>query len=543
MGTAGVFRVVWRNRSLRRVLTAFLLFNAQEYGVWIAVTLYAYEQGGPTTAGAVLVAQLVPSALVAPFASVLGDRMRRDRALVLGYALQACTLALLAVAFWLAPPLLAYGSAILASCAVTLTRPVHNAILPGLSDSPEELTAANSLSGTAEGLGILIGPAANSVLIVIGGPELVAGVFALVMVGVSGLALRLRSMVGVAAREPSAGGVVRAAAEGARELRRDMPAAVLTVLGGSQFVVLGMFDVFFAVLAIDVLRIGEEGVGVLAAAAGLGGMIGAAGTAVLVGRTRLNPALQLGLVVTGVGLALVALPDSIGPMIGLVALAGAGRSFFDVAARTLLQRSVKDEVLARVFGLQEALLMIGLAVGAALAPVFVGTFGRRGSLVAAGVLLPLAGLSCLPSLRSLDRRSVKPDPKRTALLRSIPIFEPLPQPVLERLSWNLIALEFPAGAVFIREGDPGDRFYVIVDGEVSVASAGRELRRQGPGSYVGEIALLRDVPRTATVTAATDVRLLALEREEFLAAVTGSPRSTHVANTEAERRLAGSGES
>jgi hypothetical protein len=202
-----------------------------------------------------------------------------------------------------------------------------------------------------------------------------------------------------------------------------------------------------------------------------------------------------------------------------------------------MQRRVRDEFLARGFGLQEGLSMFCLAVGAAAVPIFISLFGARGALVAAGVFLPAIALGLFASLRGLDRRAVLPDPARLALLRSISLFQPMEQPALELLVHRLIPVDAPAGAVVIREGDPGDRFFVIDVGEAVVTVGGREIARPGPGGDVGEIALLRDVPRTATVTALTDLRLLALEREDFLSAVTGSRPSAEAAHLEVERRL------
>jgi len=221
----------------------------------------------------------------------------------------------------------------------------------------------------------------------------------------------------------------------------------------------------------------------------------------------------------------------------LLAASGAGAAYFAVAGRTLLQRTVKDEVLARVFGLQEAMLMAGLAVGAALAPLLVRVFHPRGAFVVAGALLPAVGLLSWPRLRRVDAFATVPGPQ-LALLRSIPMFSLLPPPVLERLSWQLIPVDVPAGTVIMREGDAGDRFYIIADGRVAITSQGRMLADRGRGGYVGEIALLRDVPRTATVTAISDTRLLALEREDFLAAITGSRPAAAAAHAEIDRRLA-----
>lgn len=533
------YREVLGNGSLRRAMAAFLAFNAQEYAIWIAVTLYAYERGGPTTAGVVAIVQLVPSAAAAPFGSVLGDRMRRDLALASGYGAQAGAAALLALALWLAPPLLVYGAAVLSACTVTLTRPVHYAVLPELSETPEQLTASNSLSSTVEGVGIFLGPILNSVLIAVEGPGAVCAAFAVLMLIAAASTARLKLLaVASDAGEIELGGLLRGAAEGVRELRRDPSAALLTTLGGAQFFLLGMLDIFYAMLALDVLEIGEEGAGLLAAAVGIGWLVGAAGTVILIGRRRLVAPIELAIGATGGATAAIALVGTVGPALALLAAAGAAQSFFAVAARTLLQRSVRDDLLARVFGLQEGLMMLALAAGAAAAPIFVALFGQRGAFIAAGALFGLVALGGYPSLRALDRRAVVPDAARLELVRSIALFEALPQHQLEPLVLAMVPLSVGSGDVIIREGDVGDRFYVVADGEAIVSSDGKDRVRLGRGDYFGEIALLRDVPRTATVRAAGDLELLALERAEFLAAVGGSHPGTEAADVEVERRLA-----
>lgn len=538
--TARVYREVLGNGSLRRALAAFLAFNAQEYAVWIAVTLYAYQRGGATTAGLVAMVQLVPAAVVAPLGSVLGDRMRRDRALALGYAIQAGAAGAVAVAVWTAPPLVVYGAAILSACAITLTRPVHYAVLPELSESPEQLTASNSVSSTVEGIGIFLGPVLNSLLIALEGPGTVCAAFALLMLLAAGATVRLRLLaVAEEGGEVELEGLLRGAAAGVRELRRDPAAAVITTLGGAQFFLLGMLDIFYAMLAIDVLRIGEEGAGVLAAAVGIGWLVGAAGTAVLVGRRRLLTPIELAIGATGGATAAIALVGTVGPVLALLAVAGAAQSFFAVAARTLLQRSVRADLLARVFGLQEGLMMLGLAGGAVTAPLLIGLFGQEGAFVAVGILFVLVGLVGFPSLLALDRRAVVPDAARLELVRSIPMFAAMPQHQLEPLVLALAPMTVRAGEVVIREGDVGDRFYIVAGGETVVSAEGRDVARLGPGDHFGEIALLRDVPRTASVRAATDVELLALHRTEFLAAVGGSRAGAEAADAEVERRLAG----
>jgi MFS family permease len=529
-----------RNGSLRRVLAAFFLFNAQEYAVWIAVIVYAFERGGAATAGAVLVAQLLPAALVAPFASVMGDRLRRDTALGLGYLIQAFACGSLAVALWKAPPLVVYAAAVVASCSITFTRPVHYAILPDLAETPEELTTANAATGMMEGLGILVGPAINAALIVGIGPGGVVGVMTGFMVTATLLVGRLQLYrEGEHPQAPTAGSFFRDAAGGFHELRSEPGAALLLGVGGSQFFLIGLLDVFYALLAIQILEVGSSGAGILAAAFGAGGLVGATIAISLASRRRLSPAFAGGLAASGIALATVGFAGDLAVALALIAVVGAARAFFDVAARTLLQRAVNDDVLARVFGVEEALQMVGLAVGSAAAPLFVSAFGPRGAFVAAGALLMVVVLATWSRIRRVDASAIVPGPE-LVLLRRIPIFAPLPEYMAEQLSWHLIPVNAGAGTAIIREGETGERFYLVSEGTVAVTIGGEHKRVLGPGSTFGEIALLRDVPRTATVTALTHCRLLALDRDVFLQAVTGSRKSVRAANRQIDRHLGGS---
>ncbi|HEX6845262.1 MAG TPA: cyclic nucleotide-binding domain-containing protein, partial [Actinomycetota bacterium] len=417
-------------------------------------------------------------------------------------------------------------------------RPVHYAILPELAESPSQLTAANSVSSSLEGLGILIGPLSITPLVLLGGTPLVPAVYSVVLVATAMACRSLRTdRVASVVVAGEAGGIVGDTLDAARAVLADPPAATLTILGGSQYVVIGLLDVFWAILAIELLGEGEHVAGLLASAFGLGGLLGAAATAILVGRRRLTPPIVTSLAGAGLAIAAVAWAPALAPAALLLAVAGAARSFFDVAARTLLQRSLDREVIARVFGLQEGLIMLGLAIGSALAPVLVAAFGPEGALVAMGVLIPVVAAASFVPLARLDRRAVLVDEGVRSMLRSIAIFEPLPEFELEDVARLLIPVTATTGEVLIREGEPGDRFYVVAAGEVAVRSSDREVARIGPGGYFGEIALLRDVPRTATVVAMSDVSLLALERDDFLSAVSGGRRLSHLADLEIDRRL------
>jgi len=524
---------VFRNPELRRVELAFAGFNAAEWGVWIAMLVYAYEQGGATTAGLVAFAQLVPAAIAAPFAAVLADRYPPARVLALGYLAQALALGATAVALLAhAPPLAVYALAAIAATCVTITRPTQSALVPALARAPDELTATNVVSGWIEALSVLAAPAATGVLLAVASPGWVFAVFAGVVLVGALLAARVKG-------PPAAGEAVAPledALAGFRVLGREPSTRALVGLLSGQFVAIGALDVLYVVLAISVLDLGGSGAGYLNAAFGAGGVAGLVVTVALVGRRRLTPALVLGILVWGAAFVLLgAWPTTFGAFL-LLAAAGAGRSLLDVAGRTILQRTAPIDVLSRVFGVLEGLSMGGLALGSLLTPALVSLFGARWAVVSIGALLPLAVLLTIRQLVAIDRKTPAPVVE-IALLRSLPLFSPLAAPALEGLAHGLAGFDAPAGIDVVREGDPGDRFYVVADGELAVTREGRPLRTIGRGEGFGELALLEDVPRTATVTARTDARLYALDKPTFLASVTSHPRAVSEAERLVHERL------
>jgi len=506
---------VLRSRDLRRVELAFIGFNAAEWGVWIAMLVYAYDHGGATTAGIVAVAQLVPAALFAPIAGSLADRYPPTRVLAAGYAAQAAAMGATATVLLIGGrPLAAYALAAVAATAVTVTRPAQAPLLPALARTPEELTAANVVAGWIESLSVLVAPALAGVLIGAGG----TGTVFAVMAGAAATACVL--VAGVTGPPAGCGAD---AGEALRAATEPGPRALVWLLG-IEAVALGALDILYVVLAIGVLHHGGGTAGYLNAAFGAGGVIGIGATVALVGRRRLAPALIGALLLWSAAIAGIAAAPSLGAAFGLLAIAGIARTLLDVAARTLLQRIARPDALARVFGLLESASMVGYAVGSSLAAAFVALAGGRGAFAIVAATLPVAALLVLRHLLVADAAALPV--VEIARLRALPIFAPLGAPVVEGLARELRPVEAGAGTTIVAEGDPGDRFYVVVDGELEV-STGRVLHR---GDSFGEIALLRDVPRTATVQALTAVRLDALDKETFLAAVTGHPVSRRAAD-------------
>lgn len=533
--TRSVLLSALRNSGLRRAIAAFFFFNAAEWATWIAILVWAFNRGGATDAGLIALAQLVPAAIVAPFGSVIGDRMPRNRALALGYGLQSLTMMAtgIALASAVSPWLIALMSSA-AACAITLTRPVHNAALTDLARSPEELTAANSASSLVQGVALFAGPAVSGLLLAIWNP----GSVFLVM----GVTMAIAAILVVAAPLQRTSlrihdeHLLRSAAIGFSAIRRDAPAALLVLMVGAQFIVVGLMDIFAVVLAFDILQTGQSGPSALNSALGLGEIAGAAFTVVLVGRRQMAPALVVGVLGVGVPIALVGLEPSLWIALGLFAVCGAGNAFFDVGARTLLQRTVQADLLSRIFGIQEGLMMVGLAIGSVLAPLLVHAFGAQGAFVVAGTFLPTMGLMAWTQIRKLDGRAVLPGPA-FLLLRRLPMFAPLPQRTLEQLSALVVDLDVGAGTTVIREGDLGDRFYLIESGDVVVTQRGIQLRELHAGDQFGEIALLRDIPRTATVVTTSRTHLLVLERDDFLGAVTGFAPARAAAESVVSRHL------
>jgi len=535
----GSFRTVLADRNLRRVELAFLGFNMTEFATWIAILVYAFERGGAAEMGAVSAILLVPSAVVAPLAAYAGDRFRRDRVLAVDYVVQGLALGATAATLYAdAPAGLVYAAATVASISITFTRPAQNSLLPALTATPGDLTAANVVSGVVEGMGKMLGPIIAGILLGTSGSAAVFAAFAVVTLIGALLVARLR--VDVAAVTPEAridaADVFHETLRGFETLRRASEPRLVVLLLSAGVIVVGALDVLFVATAIDLLDIGAGGAGFLSAAFGAGAIVGAASTIMLVGRRRLTPSLAGGAVLFGAPIGLVAVAPSAVSAPVLFAAAGAGRSVGDVSGRTLLQRISPNDVLSRVFGVLEGLMMLALVVGSVGAAVLIEVSGVQTALVVVGAFLPIIILVSSGRLLSIDRSAEAPDAEILRLLRAIPFFAPLPAPSMERVMADVIARDAAAGDVLIREGDPGDLFYVIVEGTVEITRGGEHVSEQGPGAYVGEVALLRDVPRTASVIAKTPLRLLALEREPFLLAVTGHPVSHEAARAVATAR-------
>lgn len=528
---AAALRRVLARPGLRRLEIAFLGFGAAEYGVWVTVLVYAYQRGGTATAATIAVVQLVPAAIVAPLAARLVDSRGGAAMIRIGYLTQATAMGLTAVTLALgAPALVAYASAVVAACAVTTTRPAQAALLPGLVGEPAELTAANVVSGWVESLSMLIGPALAGLMIGLGGPGASMALFAVLVSGSAVLVGALRDPFPRASSADAGSDGPRREPSVLRIFGAEPGLAALTAVLGLEFVAVGAVDVLVVVLALKVLALGASGAGYLAAAFGAGAVLGGILAVRLVGGRLVAPLVGAGLAWGTAFLVLGVWPTAGGAFL-LLAGAGACRTVLDVSGRAIIQRVAPVDRLGRIFGVLEGVAMTGLAVGSISVGVLVALGGDRAPLVVLGALLVVGILVAAAALAPLEQ----PTPRlelELALLRGSPLFAMLAPPVLERLAHALTRRAVARGEVVVREGDSGDRFYLVGEGDLAVSRGGREIGALGRGDGFGELALLDGGPRRATVTARLASTVYSLERGPFLAALTGSHHVGQAADPE-----------
>jgi len=532
-----VIKAIAGSRTLTRLAGAYALFILNEYAVWIAMLVYAYQQGGATTAGLVLIAQTVPASLLAPFIATVADRRSPSVLLIGGYVIQAVAMGLTAIALLSGiSPFAAYAGAVVAATAVAATRPAQAVLVPGLTRSAGQLSAMNVVIGWVESVGIAVAGGMTGVLLTIGSPGLVFGVCSGFAIIATLLVATLRSpplAVDDTADAPAR--VLADVVDGLHLLVKERHPRLLVIILALAWIVLGALDVLFVVLAINVLHQGQAWAGYLNMAFGIGSLLAGAITALLVGRRLGVPILAASLVMS-LGIGLTALSANAFVTAALLALAGMGSAVLAMGTRALLQRAVPGQLLGRIFGVVEGVTMAGLGVGSLLTTVLIHVGGPTAALAGVAAVLPVGLILCGRPLLTLDASATVPIVE-IALLRSLPHFALLPGPALEGLARSLECVRLPAGAVLMREGEAGDRFYAVADGELDVTIAGEHVSTQRRGDGVGEIALLRNVPRTATVTALTDVTLYALDSTTFLAAVTGHAGTHAAASGIADGRL------
>jgi MFS family permease len=514
--------------GLRRLLLSWLANHAGKGAFLVATFVLAYDAGGATAVGILSLAQFLPQMLLAPFSGLPAARWRPEVVLRGVYALRTVAAIVAAVVVAAGLPIeVLYVVVAIEAALSAFTRPLSMALVPALASSPAQLVGANVGSSAGEGLGTFIGPAIAGLLLVIAGP--LAAMIAVVAIYAIGVAMIANLEVQTVGRQSvSARVVTEQLTAGVRTIARHAGLRILYIGIGFQTLVRGLLNVLIVVASVELLGMGDAGVGTLQASIGLGGLIGATAATVLATGGRMRAAFACSLVGWGLPIVVVGLFVDPAVAIGAMVVVGLSNAVLDVSAFTLIQRLSPNASRVAVLGIVDTVANGAIALGGVLAPPLIGAVGIEAALVVTGLILPVVAAASWPVIRRIDEAGVA-DPHRVALLRGDPLFTPLSLAIIEHLATSLVPRAFEDRALLIREGEPGTEFFLIDEGTAEIVQAGRLVRTLGPGESCGEVALLEDIPRTASVQAVGPVRAFSLGRDAFLEAVTGHATSREVA--------------
>jgi MFS family permease len=514
---------VWGDSNLRRLTIAWGAFFSIDSISLVAISVWAFDAAGAGGVALLGVCRVLPGAFALPFGGWAADRFPRRRVAVTVFLTDAVALVGVASAM-LADASIGVLAVIvgLSSVMITPYRPAHLALIPLAARSPEQLVAANVVGGAVEGIATLAGPLLAALLLAASGPWVptlaAAGAGVVGALAVNGL--RVASDPSLAMRGHQVG-VFDAVARGFGVLWRERDQALIVGCFVTQLFVRGLLSVFLVLIALDLFDLGDSGVGWLTAAIGAGAALGAGIAAGLTGRRRLATPMAVGLVLWGAPIALIGCVPHVGLAALALAVIGLGNSVLDVAGFSLLQRMSDDISLGRVFGAFFTIGAVMAAAGTALAPLLVDAMGLRAALFFTGLVLPAAALVALPRLRRIDR-NIEPPKQILDVLLALPLFNELAPTTLEKLAGHCEMQGCDSGTVVVRQGEAGDRVFVLVDGEAEVLVDERVLAELGPGDVFGEIAVMGAGARTATVRIVRPGVLLSIVGRDFVDAINGN---------------------
>jgi predicted MFS family arabinose efflux permease len=550
------YRSALRHRDLRLLFGALVISATGSWAYNVALLAYVYDRTHSLGwVGAAGLGRFLPALLFSAYGGVVAERFERVRVMVssdmLCLAFQA---GMAIVAASQGPVELVIALAAMTSIANIVYNPAVAAMIPQVAGE-DDLAAANALNSTIENLTVITGPAVGAGLLVLGDPSTVfaidAATFGLSALVVSRMRARSRP---VDVTEEGEAGPLRQMLVGVRTIVELPAARVPVALCALVSFVYGTDTVLFIGASTEKLDTGPEGFGYLLAGLGIGGVAMAAAVDRLAASRRLAVVITAGVLVYCLPTALLTVVHSPVIAFALQVVRGAGTLVVDVLAVIALQRAVAPERVARVFGVFFAIILAAISLGTLITPAIVRALGLDGALVTMALVPSLLGLLGYPALAALDRaagaRLAELEP-RIGVLQRLGIFAAAPQGVLERLAAAVTEVTFPAGTAVVREGEPADALYVLLDGEVRVTARGEAaerdelLRTMGPGTYFGEIGLLERIARTATVRAVDECRCYRIEGDAFLDALTAAPPTasllegarTRLARTHPSRRL------
>jgi len=527
-----------RSPGLLRAQLSFGATWTAEAAFTAAIGVVAFHDSGAAGVGIVAFARLAPTALFTPVGAAFADRFPRDRVLVLSSLVRALAGAgITAVLVVGGPHLAVYGLAVISTMAFRLFRPTHSALLPSLCSTPFELSTANVVRGMLDSASTLLGALGAALLLYLASPAAVFASSAALALTSGALLLRLSYEAPPRKSPEPLRRIAREIAEGFQALTRYREAGLLIGVSLLSSLTQGFVTVFVVVLAFDELGMGAPGVGLLIGACGAGAVLGSVVASMFVTGRRLAALEGLGVILFAVPLSLCGVLPLAPVVLAMMCVNGIGMALVDIGLHTLPARLVPEQMLARIFGVKGSLTAVAGATGAFITPFVIDLLGIRGALLVLGLIAPaLTGLAWR-HLQKIDAMIEQRDAE-IAVLNHVPMLRPLPIPAIDGLALHVEEVQFGAGQVVCRQGDDADRFYLIEDGSAEVVGDDRLVRTLDPGDSFGEIALLGDTRRTATVRARTPLRLYAVDGRPFRSTIGAYPSSQREADELMLDRLA-----
>lgn len=520
------------SRDFRLLLTGMAVSEAGSWLYGVALLVYVFEQTrSPGWVAAATILRTVPYVVLGPLGGVVADRYDRRVVMIASDLSRAVLMFLLAASaassFHAA---VVIGLAFMTAAAGAAYGPSVAALTPSVV-SERALAGANASMGTIEHTALIVGPALGGLLLVLGSAAtafFVNGVTFLFSASCIAF-IRTRGSTFDSPGRQSVGGRM---AEGLSAITSSPQITIVVGFVFAASFLYGHESVLLVFVSERLLGTGSEGVGFLNAAIGAGGVLAAGATSRLARSDRSRRVLTLGIAASALPLAIVSAVGSQWIAYGLMGLIGAGSIAFEVVSMTLLQRGIPRDVLARVFGILDSLAIAGVMLGSLVAPLLVSTIGLRATLVVVGTSIPLLVIALTPGLKRLEARAASRSeelaPVVDALTRS-PIFAGAPLPALEGLAAATKRELIAPGTIVLREGEPADDVFLVLEGSLAVSAAGEgrsvflTLGELGPGDHFGEIGIVEELPRTATVTALTDCDILRIPGADFVAAIHQAP--------------------
>jgi MFS family permease len=543
---AGGFRSAWQHRRWRRFLLSTAVSGTGDFLYSVALVVYLIEETGSAGwVAAAVIARMVAFTLLGAVGGVIADRFDRRRLMVVLDVARAAVM--VGIAFIImadGPPLTVLVLVVTSAALTTPYRPAGVAATP-LLVAEDDLAAANAAEASISQLCWFLGPALGAAIVALSGPEAAffanAATFAVSAVLVAGL-----GSIGSGNRgdhETGAGThMVREFVEGARAVKEVKGLAALTLLVVAVLFAFGIEQVVQVLVVRDRLDLDADAVGVLIACTGIGGLLAVPFSARLAAHRNAGRLLAISGLLMGAPLALLAVTNHLAVAGALMVVEGVGNIFLDVLAITLLQRVCPDRLLGRVFSLQDTSGSLAQLAGTISAPLLISLVDLELALLVGGGALVASSLLLLPALQAISTRT---EAERVRLapivaeLGELGILGDASQVARERIARSTSTLVVEPGSVIVAEGDAAADLFVIRSGTVTVSTAELgHVRDMGPGEWFGEIGLIRRLPRTATVTAASAVDLLVIPGPVFLDAVAASDTMAGPLATALNMRLA-----